>query len=314
MRWKTRFPGADLARWANGRSAYVPETAIPSRIRRHLAAYLPAGRFGVWPAQRLCGLVVTGAPSRIRTCAHGSGGSWRSLCLPAGTWSAGVAGPRLVRSEVEQDGRPSSVSAGRWKPSVAREVGRGSLTVGCCAAGRGTLVLHPAMPGTIQIMSRHKSPGDESFETRVPTWLRLMFWAFAIFDFAVGFVVWAGLTYGHGPGFDLPGTIVMAVVILIVNVNAWLIMNRWRVRCDSNGVQVDRPYRRRRFIPAADIASVCLRPMPNPYSGGRLLAPAVVRKDGSEVRLDKAARKDPAAAETTLRAIQAALHLTPAQK
>jgi len=43
------------------RSAYVPETAIPSRIRRHLAAYLPEGRFGAWPAQWLCRLVVISA-------------------------------------------------------------------------------------------------------------------------------------------------------------------------------------------------------------------------------------------------------------
>jgi hypothetical protein len=71
------------------------------------------------------------------------------------------------------------------------------------------------------------------------------------------------------------------------------------VRCDSNGVQIYRPYRRRRFIHAADIASVCLRPMPNPLSPGgrRLLAVTVVRKDGSEVRLDNEARGDPAAAE-----------------
>jgi hypothetical protein len=171
------------------------------------------------------------------------------------------------------------------------------------------------MPGTIWFMSRHKGSGDGSFKTRVPTWLRLMFWAFAIFDLAVCFIVWASLTYGHGPGFDLPGTIFIVVVVLLVNVNAWLILYRWRVRCDSNGVQINRPYRRRRFIPAADIASVCLRPMTNPYrAGGKMLSPTIVRKDGSEVRLDNEARKDPAAAERTLRAIQAALHLTPAPK
>jgi hypothetical protein len=265
-------------------------------------------------AERAAGQQPAGS-GKSRGHAHGSGGSWRSLCLPAGTSSAGVAGPRLVRSGVEQDGRPSSVSAGRWEPSAARSVGRGSLTVGCCAAGRGTLVLHPAIPGTIRIMSRHKRPGDESFGTRVPTRARLFVWACIVFTFAVCFVVWASLTYGHGPGYDLPGTIFIVVLVLIVDVNAWLITNRWRVRCDSNGVQIDRPYRRRRFIPAADIASVCLRPMPNPYApSGRLLAPTVVRKDGSEVRLDNEARKDPAAAETTLRAIQAALHLTPPQK
>jgi hypothetical protein len=39
MRWKTHFPVADLARRANGRSAYVPETATPGRLRWHLAAY-----------------------------------------------------------------------------------------------------------------------------------------------------------------------------------------------------------------------------------------------------------------------------------
>jgi hypothetical protein len=38
MRWKTHLPVADLARWANGRSADVPETATPSRLRWHLAA------------------------------------------------------------------------------------------------------------------------------------------------------------------------------------------------------------------------------------------------------------------------------------
>ena len=45
MRWKTHFPVADLARRANGRSAYVPETATPGRLRWHLAAYARGERF-----------------------------------------------------------------------------------------------------------------------------------------------------------------------------------------------------------------------------------------------------------------------------
>ena len=42
--------------------------------------------------------VLSSAPSRIRTCAHGSGGSWLLTFLPAQTVVRKVVGPPLVRS------------------------------------------------------------------------------------------------------------------------------------------------------------------------------------------------------------------------
>jgi hypothetical protein len=54
-----------------------------------------------------------GASSRIPTCAHGSGGSWLSLSLPAETWFVVVAGPCVVRSEAKRGGprRVPSIAA-----------------------------------------------------------------------------------------------------------------------------------------------------------------------------------------------------------
>ena len=63
----------DQARWTWGRSAYVPGTATNDRIHRHPAAHDQKGRPAITTGQRPPGLESEGAPSRIRTCAHGSG-------------------------------------------------------------------------------------------------------------------------------------------------------------------------------------------------------------------------------------------------
>jgi len=55
-------------------SAYIPGLATSGGFWRHIAAQpFSRGRI-VFPGQYGFGLVVMGAPSRIRTCAHGSGG------------------------------------------------------------------------------------------------------------------------------------------------------------------------------------------------------------------------------------------------
>jgi hypothetical protein len=71
--WTTLLVGADLRRSALGRSAYVPGTrhqAAFGGIRLHTPAV--ASRI-ICAGQKLFGQSVEGAPSRIRTCAHGSG-------------------------------------------------------------------------------------------------------------------------------------------------------------------------------------------------------------------------------------------------
>jgi hypothetical protein len=82
-RWRMHLAGTDLARWPRNRSAYVPGITTDSGIRPYLAAHDQSERSGVTAGQRpndldLVGAPSSCAPSRIRTCAHGSGGGWRS--------------------------------------------------------------------------------------------------------------------------------------------------------------------------------------------------------------------------------------------
>jgi hypothetical protein len=65
--------GAELTGCLPVHSAYIPGLATSGGFWRHMAVQ-PFNRVGiVFPGQYGFGLVVMGAPSRIRTCAHGSG-------------------------------------------------------------------------------------------------------------------------------------------------------------------------------------------------------------------------------------------------
>ena len=65
---------AELAGCSLVHSAHIPGLATSGGFWRHMAAQpFSRGRI-VFPGQYGFGLVVRGAPSRIRTCAHGSGG------------------------------------------------------------------------------------------------------------------------------------------------------------------------------------------------------------------------------------------------
>ena len=65
---------AELAGCLPVHSAYIPGLATSGGFWRHTAAQQFSGGRIVFPGQCGFGLVVMVAPSRIRTCAHGSGG------------------------------------------------------------------------------------------------------------------------------------------------------------------------------------------------------------------------------------------------
>jgi hypothetical protein len=77
---------AELGGWLPVHSAYIPGLATSGGFWRHMAAQPFNHGLIVFPGQYGFGLVVMGAPSRIRTCAHGSGGRSPTLRLPAKTW------------------------------------------------------------------------------------------------------------------------------------------------------------------------------------------------------------------------------------
>jgi len=91
--------------------------------------------FGIVPAQKAFQLVMRSAPSRIRTCAHGSGGrlcDLANLCLlPARTQSlvpgAVLIIPRIFRIMAVHGYRPS---AGRTYPQLAQIVRASSAVAG----------------------------------------------------------------------------------------------------------------------------------------------------------------------------------------
>jgi hypothetical protein len=68
------FAVAELARCRQVHSAYIPELVTLSGFWWHTAAQPFNRRRIVCAAQAGFSLVRLGAPSRIRTCAHGSGG------------------------------------------------------------------------------------------------------------------------------------------------------------------------------------------------------------------------------------------------
>jgi hypothetical protein len=109
---------ADLARWPRSRSAYVPGTATESRIWRDLAAHDQTGRSDIRAGQRPYGLVSMGAPSRIRTCAHGSGGRCCTQLLPGNTCHVGLAWGRIGGGG-DQDGPGSTRRRRRQAASTA---------------------------------------------------------------------------------------------------------------------------------------------------------------------------------------------------
>jgi integrase len=65
---------AELARWPGSHSAYIPGLPTFGGFWRHTAAQPFNGRQIVCAAQAGYGLLMISVPSRIRTCAHGSGG------------------------------------------------------------------------------------------------------------------------------------------------------------------------------------------------------------------------------------------------
>jgi hypothetical protein len=65
---------AELGGWLLVHSAYIPELVTWGGFWWHMAAQPFSSARSVFPGQYGFGLVVMGAPSRIRTCAHGSGG------------------------------------------------------------------------------------------------------------------------------------------------------------------------------------------------------------------------------------------------
>lgn len=154
MQWKTRFPAADLARCAKGRSGYVPGTAILSRIRWHLAAHDRTGRLGVTPGQATGCWLTQGRPSSVqpqdirmgslKTCEYrGDLDWWPPESGPAAAVAAGAGTPRVRADPAvsgvspKEAGRlPQLLGVGPWPRRVFLFQERADLVRGGEMAGR----------------------------------------------------------------------------------------------------------------------------------------------------------------------------------
>ena len=142
--------------------------------------------------------------------------------------------------------------------------------------------------------------GSESFVVRSAVWVQVLFWI----NFAVGAVgalvglaglVAPGLGKGLAVVFLLPGLVMAIVTGFGV---------RMGVRCNRNGIRLRRF--RTTFVPVGEIGSV--RPVPVVGSPGLARGMiAVIRRDGSEVRLDPtlAVRMSQASVDARLQALAA---------
>jgi hypothetical protein len=148
-------------------------------------------------------------------------------------------------------------------------------------------------------------PGSESFVVRPAVWVQALFWI----NFAVGAVLalvgLAGLM-APGRGKGLAVAFVLVGLVMVIGTGFGL---RIDVRCDRDGIRLRRF--RTTFVPVGEIDS--LRPVPVDGSPGLARGMiAVIRRDGSEVRLDStlAVRTSQASVDTRLQALAARMTAT----
>jgi hypothetical protein len=144
-------------------------------------------------------------------------------------------------------------------------------------------------------MRRQGAVAGDRLVYRIALWAQVMLGA----GLAAGLLLLA-LSVAGPPGLDTGGHIVLGLAgLLMVSLGAFGL--RIRVRVDRRGVHL---YSLRTItVPTSDIASLVIRPVPGGYGLNRG-AVAVVRRDGSELRLDPTLAVRPSAGpmEAALRA------------